>query len=76
MVNLRNLAITILRLAGAINIAAALRHHNRRPQPTTPGDHALLNQEADFAGALSYLLLHQLAPAVTSGAKTAMLDIS
>jgi hypothetical protein len=27
MVSLRNLAITILRLAGAVNIAAALRHH-------------------------------------------------
>jgi predicted transposase YbfD/YdcC len=31
MASLRNLAITILRLAGVINIAAALRHHNRRP---------------------------------------------
>ena len=31
MASLRNLAITILRLAGMINIAAALRHHNRRP---------------------------------------------
>ena len=31
MASLRNLAITILRLAGAINIAAALRHHARRP---------------------------------------------
>jgi hypothetical protein len=31
MAALRNLAITILRLAGVVNIAAALRHHNRRP---------------------------------------------
>ena len=31
MAALRNLAITILRLAGVINIAAALRHHARRP---------------------------------------------
>jgi hypothetical protein len=31
MASLRNLAITILRLAGALNIAAALRHHARRP---------------------------------------------
>ena len=29
MASLRNLAITILRLAGVVNIAAALRHHNR-----------------------------------------------
>jgi len=31
MAALRNLAITILRLAGVVNIAAALRHHARRP---------------------------------------------
>jgi predicted transposase YbfD/YdcC len=31
MATLRNLAITILRLAGASGIAAALRHHSRRP---------------------------------------------
>ena len=31
MAALRNLAITILRLAGATNIAAALRYHARRP---------------------------------------------
>lgn len=31
MATLRNLAITILRLAGATSIAAALRHHSRRP---------------------------------------------
>jgi predicted transposase YbfD/YdcC len=31
MASLRNLAITILRLAGATNIAAALRYHARRP---------------------------------------------
>jgi predicted transposase YbfD/YdcC len=31
MASLRNLAITILRLTAATNIAAALRHHGRRP---------------------------------------------
>jgi predicted transposase YbfD/YdcC len=31
MASLRNLAITILRLAGATSIAAALRYHARRP---------------------------------------------
>ena len=31
MASLRNLAITIMRLTGVINIAAALRHHARRP---------------------------------------------
>jgi Ni/Co efflux regulator RcnB len=31
MAALRNLVINILRLAGATNIAAALRHHARRP---------------------------------------------
>ena len=31
MASLRNLAITIQRLAGATNIAAALRYHARRP---------------------------------------------
>jgi len=31
MASLRNLAITILRLTGHANIAAALRHHARRP---------------------------------------------
>jgi hypothetical protein len=31
MASLRNLVITILRLAGATNIAAALRYHARRP---------------------------------------------
>ena len=31
MATLRNLAITILRLTGVTNIAAALRHHARRP---------------------------------------------
>ena len=37
MASLRNLAITILRLAGVVNIAAALRHHNRRPdRPLQP----------------------------------------
>ena len=31
MASLRNLAITILRLTGQASIAAALRHHARRP---------------------------------------------
>jgi hypothetical protein len=31
MASLRNLVITILRLTGETNIAAALRHHARRP---------------------------------------------
>jgi hypothetical protein len=31
LASLRNLAITILRMAGARNIAAALRYHSRRP---------------------------------------------
>jgi hypothetical protein len=31
MASLRNLVITILRLAGAASIAAALRYHARRP---------------------------------------------
>jgi len=31
MASLRNLAITILRLAGHSSIAAALRYHARRP---------------------------------------------
>jgi hypothetical protein len=32
MATLRNLAITILRLGGHTSIAAALRHHARRPR--------------------------------------------
>jgi hypothetical protein len=31
MAALRNLVITILRLAGNVSIAAALRYHTRRP---------------------------------------------
>jgi hypothetical protein len=31
MATLRNFALAILRLAGATSIAAALRHHSRRP---------------------------------------------
>lgn len=31
MATLRNIAISLLRLAGTTNITAALRHHNRRP---------------------------------------------
>ena len=44
MASLRNLVITILRLAGAASIAAALRYHARLP--ATPNDHEVLN---DFA---------------------------
>ena len=50
MAALRNLVITILRLAGAASIAAALRHHSRHPSrplqtimkclPTLPGPEA------------------------------------
>ncbi|KDA40803.1 transposase, partial [Frankia sp. BMG5.23] len=32
MASLRNLAIAILRLTGATNIAQAIRHHARRPE--------------------------------------------
>jgi hypothetical protein len=31
MASLRNLVLAILRLTGAISIAASLRHHARRP---------------------------------------------
>jgi hypothetical protein len=31
MATLRNTAISLLRLAGATNITAGLRHHDRRP---------------------------------------------
>ncbi len=50
MATLRNLAIAILRLAGATSIAAALRHHSRRPSRPlqTPHGH-MIN---DFAEAL------------------------
>jgi hypothetical protein len=34
MASLRSLAISLLRLAGHINIAAANRHHARDPQRT------------------------------------------
>jgi predicted transposase YbfD/YdcC len=40
MASLRNLAITVLRLSGADNIAAALRHHARRPNRPL---HTILN---------------------------------
>ena len=44
MASLRNLVISILRLTGQANIAAALRHHARRPcRPLH--DHALLANE-------------------------------
>jgi hypothetical protein len=36
MASLRNLAVTILRLAGASSIAAALRYHARRPSLPLP----------------------------------------
>ena len=49
MASLRNLVITILRLAGATSIAAALRYHARRPSPAPPDDHEVLT---GFAGAL------------------------
>ena len=49
MASLRNLAITILRLAGAASIAAALRYHARRPGRPTPDDHEVL---IDFAETL------------------------
>ena len=42
MASLRNLAITILRLTGHANIAAALRFLRQAPHPATPNDHALL----------------------------------
>jgi hypothetical protein len=32
MASLRNLAISVLRLSGVLNIAAATRHHARRPE--------------------------------------------
>jgi hypothetical protein len=32
MASPRNLAISVLRLDGVLNIAAALRHHDRRPE--------------------------------------------
>jgi predicted transposase YbfD/YdcC len=47
MAALRNLAITILRLAGHASIAAALRHHARRPDPAAANDHEL---PGDVAG--------------------------
>ena len=42
MASLRNLAITILRLTGHASIAAALRHHARRPGRPPANDHAQL----------------------------------
>ena len=39
MASLRNLAISLHRLAGATNIAAALRHHSRNAAPATPATH-------------------------------------
>jgi hypothetical protein len=42
MAGLRNLAITILRLAGHASIAAAVRYHLRWPRQTPANDHELL----------------------------------
>ena len=49
MASLRNLAITILRLAGHAGIAAAPAPPRPQTRPATTDDHELLN---DFAGAL------------------------
>lgn len=46
MASLRNLVVTILRLAGATSIAAALRYH---AQPAPTGDHEV---PTDFAETL------------------------
>ncbi len=43
MASLRNLVITIVRLAGAASIAAALRYHPPPAQPPSPNDHEVLN---------------------------------
>ena len=45
MASLRNLVITILRLAGTTSIAAALRYHARLP-PTPADDHESVNAAA------------------------------
>ena len=50
MASLRNLVITILRLAGTASIAAALRYH-APPAPTQPLQ-TIMKVLADFAGAL------------------------
>ena len=49
MASLRNLAITILRLAGHATIAAALRYHARRPDRPLRNDHELADGLAGFA---------------------------
>ena len=49
MASLRNLVITIVRLAGATSVAAALALPRTPAQPPTADDHELL---IDFAGAL------------------------
>jgi hypothetical protein len=50
MASLRNLVITILRLAGTTSIAAALRYHGR--QPGRPLQ-TIMKVSAGFAGLLS-----------------------
>ena len=47
MATLRNLAVTILRLACHASIAAALRYHARRPDKAATDDHELLNDSAE-----------------------------
>jgi hypothetical protein len=52
MASLRNLVVTILRLAGATSIAAALRYHARRPgRPLQT-----IMSANDFAGVLAQCL--------------------
>jgi len=50
MASLRNLVITILRLAGTASIAAALRYHARRPSRPLQ---TIMKVLTDFAGALA-----------------------
>ncbi|WP_261566802.1 hypothetical protein [Frankia gtarii] len=52
MANLRNLALTILRLTGRTTIATAIRHHSRNPQTPTPNDHETSLLASKNAGAL------------------------
>jgi hypothetical protein len=47
MASLRNLVITILRLAGAASIAAALSYHARRPARPPTDDHEMLTDLAE-----------------------------
>jgi hypothetical protein len=54
MATLRNLAISLLRLDGHANIAAANRHHARDPQRTLK----LLQALCDFAVSLAHRTKH------------------